>query len=322
MTKRSVDVLMLAGALHPSPLRRQLGMPPLCLPLGDGQTLLTAWLDTLRDGVAGADIQIAVNTKQDAEAIRSLVEIAGIEGAPRVVREPASWRGTGGIIRDLCPDGSGRALLVVEANCLPPASLQSLVGTLDDQTQGVVGTTADDEPTGLYLFEPATLEVIPRIGYFDLKEQLLPALNTSGSRIRAVRVTDRVFRLRDRSSYLQAVRAFAEWRGSTDEFRVSPQATVAASARIFGDSIIEAEVIVEADAVVHDSVLLSGATVERGAVVSRSIVGRGVRIPAAGSILDLVAGESGLESLAGFTGSAVPSTQITEHSRDAIGSMS
>jgi hypothetical protein len=304
--KRSLEVLMLAGALHPPPLRQQLGIPVVCLPLGVRGNLLTAWLEALAEALDAPIVQIAVNSEEDAQAIRTVIDEKGVHGSTRVVAEPASWRGTGGLVRDLCRDDPDRGIVVVEAHCLPPASLGDLVQSLGGGTQGVVATTDDDEPAGLYVFDQTALKPIPAIGYFDLKEQLLPALNRRGCQIRAVRVTDRVFRIRDRASYLQAIRAIAERHGEASGLWRSPEANIAPSARIAGHCIVEPQVVVKEGAVVHDSVLLSGAIVEEKAVVSRSVVAPGVRVPAGSTVIDRVASDRGSAALAGLAGGGSP----------------
>ena len=306
MTTRSFDVLMLAGALHPSPLRQQLGIPVICLPLGVRGKLLTAWLDALTEALDAPIVQIAVNSEEDAHAIRPMIDEKGVNGSTRVVVEPASWRGTGGLLRDLYPGDPDRGIMVVEANCLPPASLDGLLQALDDGTQGAVATTDDAEPAGLYIFDQTALEAIPPIGYFDLKEQLLPALSRRGYQIRAAPVTDRVIRIRDRVSYLQAIRATAERHGTAALLGRSPEANIAPSARIVGNCIIEPQVVVKEGAVIQDSVLLSGAIVEEKTVVSRSVVAPGVRVPAGSTVIDRVAGDRGSAALAGLAGGSSP----------------
>jgi hypothetical protein len=297
---------MLAGALHPPPLRQQLGMPVVCLPLGVCGKLLTAWTDALGEALDAPIVQIAVNSEEDAQTLRTTIDEQGVNGSARVVAEPASWRGTGGLIRDLCRDDPDRGIMVVEAHCLPPASLDGLLQALDDSTHGVVATTDDEEPAGLYVFDQTALKPIPAIGYFDLKEQLLPALNRRGCQIRAVRITDRVFRIRDRASYLQAIRAIAERHGEGSGLWRSPEADIAPSARIAGHCIVEQQVVVKEGAVVHDSVLLSGAIVEEKAVVSRSVVAPGVRVAAGSKVVDRVAGDRGSAALAGLVGGGSP----------------
>jgi len=66
---RSFTVVMLGGALNPSPLQAQLRMPPLCLPMGRHGSLAGAWLATIATTEGCAHIRIVVNTEEDAQAI-------------------------------------------------------------------------------------------------------------------------------------------------------------------------------------------------------------------------------------------------------------
>ncbi|MCH7646278.1 MAG: biotin/lipoyl-binding protein, partial [Nitrospinae bacterium] len=205
----------------------------------------------------GREVRIVVNTEADALAIRGLERPRHISNRSRpeivVVAEPTSWRGTGGLLgdmsRDISPDN---VVVLIETNCLPPPSLEPLLRALEDgETMGVVGAGTDHEPAGIYAFDHAAISLIPEIGYYDLKEQLLPALNGIGRPVRLARMTERIIRLRDRSGYLQAVQVSLQ-RGGPDgpRSRCSPLATVSPLARIAGRCIIERGVVVEADAVV------------------------------------------------------------------------
>ena len=277
---RSYTVVMLAGGLQPSPLMRQLEIPLLCLPLGPQGTLLGAWLATIGRTPGCTDVRIVVNTENDAQTIRCLgdTDVPDNGADVAISTEPASWRGTGGLLRDLTRDVSGDSVVVaVEAHCLPPASLEPLLqGLEDDETDAVVGAGPDSEPAGLYAFKGDAISSIPSLGYFDLKEQLFPNLSDRGRPARLVRMGRRVIRVRERSGYLAAVRASLAETGP----RCSPQATVSPLARIAGPCIIEPDAVIEAGAVVNESVVLAGALVCRRAVVSRSVVARGAVIAA------------------------------------------
>ena len=286
--ERSYTVIMLAGGLRPPPLMRQLEIPLLCLPLGPQGTLLGAWLAAIGRTPGCTDVRIVVNTDNDAQAIRGLDDFDVPDNGAQVAvsAEPASWRGTGGLLRDLTRDGSADGVVVaVEAHCLPPASLEPLLqGLDDDETDAVVGAGPDSEPAGLYAFKSEAINSIPSVGYIDLKEQLFPTLSERGRPARIVKMGRRVIRVRERSGYLRAVRASL---GETWP-RCSGQATVSPSARIAGPCIIEAEAVIEAGSVVNESVVLAGALVGPEAVVSRSIVAPGAVIVAGRQLVDAI----------------------------------
>ena len=289
MSRRST-VVMLAGALHPSPLQQQLNLPPLCLPVSWHGTLLDAWLRTIRRSAGCERVCVVVNTEDDARLVRQRADACHGSGqnSPqvRVMAEPAAWRGSAGLVRDLSREVSPEGIVVVlEAHCLPAESLEPLLQALDGQSDAVVGADGDAEAAGMYAFRPGAIDLIPTIGYFDLKEQLLPALSRHGGRVRLVQITERVIRVRDRSGYLQAVRMSL---GAGDRIRRSENATVSTSARIVGSCIIEPGVVIEDGVVIHDSVVLTGAVVQRRAVMSRSITAPFAKVPAASRVIESI----------------------------------
>jgi len=282
--ERSAIVLILAGGLRPAPLQQELGVPPLRLPLGRKGTLLDRWIRTIHSAGRCREIRIVVNNGHDADFLRRVVDRgdAALPGVS-IVTQPVAWRGAGGVLRDLSSDVSAADFVIaVESSCLPPPSLEPVLDALADGATAVVGASSDNEPAGVYGFHRSVIEDIPAIGYYDLKEQLLPTLHKQGHPARLVRLADRVHRIRDRPGYLRAVRA-SLGDGANGDGRpwCSALARVSPEARIMGCSILEDNVVVESGAVVHDSVILAGAVVQRGAVVSRSIVGPGAKVAAA-----------------------------------------
>jgi NDP-sugar pyrophosphorylase family protein len=131
-----------------------------------------------------------------------------------------------------------------------------------------------DEPAGVYAFSRETLDLVPRIGYFDLKEQFLPAMSKAEQRVMTARLGDSVHRIRDLSSYLNAVKqSMMIESGQQAATRIAPRASVSGSAVLDGVCVVEHGAVVEDGAVVHDSVILWGATVGGGSVVSGSVIG-------------------------------------------------
>ncbi len=281
---RSAVVIMLACGLRPAPLQQQLGVPPLRLPVGREGTLLDWWIRTIQSTGRCREVRIVVNNVRE-------FEFAGQDDVLRpriIISEPASWRGPGGIVRDASSDlDPDDVVLVVEASCLPPPSLVPILDALADGATAVVGAGADDEPAGVYGFDRRVIEQIPAVGFYDLKEQLFPALCDAGDPARLVRLGGRVRRIRDRTTYFRAVRASLTSGANGDSGpRCSPQATISPEAWILGCSIIEGGVVVEKGAVVHDSVVMAGAVIHRDAIVSRCVVGPGAKMLSARRVVD------------------------------------
>jgi len=298
----TVRVIMLAGALRTPALRRQTGLPALCLPLATDVTLLTRWFDAFSSINVERDVHCVVRTEDDARLVRRHAEsLARGRCEPvRVMTEPASWRGTAGIVEDVASNvADDGVIIVVEANTLAPDSLLPLVDSLDPHAQGVVGVCGE-EPNGIYAFRRSVFRRVPVIGYFDLKEQLLPALHENGDRVRPAPFEFPVRRVRDRAGYLDAVRAVVE----SGRPGVSPLARIEPGARIAGACLIDPGAAVEAGAIVHDSVVLRGARIGADAVVSECVVSPNARVESGARIVrDVVAAEA-IPLRAGASGAA------------------
>jgi len=280
MERRLIAVL-LAGLLRPSPLREGIDLPGLCLPLGAKGSLLDAWLNVLRRVPGLYDIRIAVNGRADHATVSKLVA-ASLSADPanarfeiKTIAEQTSWRGTTGLVRDVTEDAQpGDLILVIEAHCLPPDSVRPVIDRLPSNRAGVIGISGLDQPAGVYLLRIEAVRITPKIGYMDFKEQFLPKLDEEGMRLSTARLSDRLVRLWDRKSYLEAVHISLDGgRGKDGVSRVASQASVSSSAALDGFCIVEPGAVVEDGAVVQDSVVLAGATVGGGAIVSQTIVG-------------------------------------------------
>ncbi len=280
----SFTALILAGGIRRSELSAQLGRPVLCLPVTRTQTVLDAWLAALANIGDCQSIRIVVSEQDDATQIRhSLEDVAesrpGIEHV-QVIVEPARWRGTGGTIQDVVADVSERELfLMVEGSCLPPPWLERLFEPLGADGICSIGIGDESEPAGVYAFKGEVLTLFPSVGYFDVKEQLLPMLYEGGRGARAVKVADHVTRLRERMGYLDAVSRMSGQQMVNDA-RDEARRRVSTSAVVSATSLVEADVVIEDDAIVHDSVVMTGAVIRAGAVVKRSVVGSNVEITA------------------------------------------
>jgi hypothetical protein len=315
-------VIILAGALRPSPLRQALDIPVLLLPMSPGRTLLDVWLEAIRTQVINSSqvrcVKIVVSSEADGVALQAAlgVELGGVSGADRrvkdpqikslgcpieVVVDPDRWRGPGGLVYDITrssgvfplpevrdADGAtagGGRVLVVEGACLPPAiagrcgGLASLLDRSVAHHAGVIGSTPSGEPAGMYLFTSEALKVIPPVGFFDLKEQLLPGLYARGMPVAVRSVLDCTVRVRDNESYLQAVARVAERAGKRPPVMVSPTARIDPAAHVLGPALVDDRASIADSAIVHESVVLAGARIGSGAVVSRSIIGPSVQVP-------------------------------------------
>ncbi len=198
LSRRYVLVL-LAGALHPSPLRRQLDVPVLELPLARDRTMLDAWLETIAKTAAPiARLVIVVSSQKDAQSMRELVESRQAlakaaweaSGSKRqsptpappceisVMIDPEQWRGPAGLLRDIATASElsdesrirteasdtsttdGTLFVCAEAAVLPPRNLDPLLVRRADPTiAGAIG--AAHGRTGTRGWKDVTTELRP-----------------------------------------------------------------------------------------------------------------------------------------------------------------
>ncbi len=281
----SFTSIILAGGIRRPQLSAQLGMPVLCLPVSRADTVLSAWLRSLSAAGDCQSVRIVVSDENDARQIRQHLDELSVSQTERadvqVILEPAKWRGTGGTLQDVVADvDEGELLLMVEGSCLPPVSLDLLFEPLASKGICTVGIGDHSEPAGAYAFKREVLSLFPSVGYFDVKEQLLPKLYDHGRGARAVKVTDHVVRLRGRVGYLEAVSRVAGQGQMVGDGCDRDWSRVSSSAMVSATSLIGADVVIEDGAVIHDSVVMTGSVVRSGAIVRRSVVGSNAEIRA------------------------------------------
>ncbi|MCL4211574.1 MAG: hypothetical protein HRU76_14775 [Phycisphaeraceae bacterium] len=268
---RHVKVIMLTGAMRPSPLQSAIGRPVASLPLGDGCALFDAWLKALKSVGHPIDLIVATNLDQEIPALRELAREAAAR-APwvrsiEVVRDPRDWRGSAGVVRDLLNPRleDDDTIMVVEAGCLPPASLKQALETRTGSTWVVVGATSGLAPAGVFACGMEALREAPDVGYCDLKEQLIPRLIRRGVDVRAAIVAEELIRLRDLDSYLRAVSAWSR-QGRVDDRREDRPW------RELGACVVEDGAEIDIGVILKDTVVLRGARVGAAAVLNGCLV--------------------------------------------------
>ena len=132
------------------------------------------------------------------------------------------------------------------------------------------------------------MERVPKVGYYDLKEQLIPALAQAGHAIRPVSLMPRHIRMGDLEGWLAAIRFMGGG--------VHPDAQVATDVRMEGTVCVLKQASIEPGASIRDSMIMEGACVESEAVVARSVVGPGMKIKKGNRIIDGILMNTYLES--------------------------
>lgn len=277
----SAAVLLLAGGLRMSELHETLRIPALCLPLRSDWVLLDAWLHVVRTIPNARRIRIVVNHECDATAITRVLEQRSatlLDLDIKTIVDPDPWRGPAGLVRDVAQRLGADTVIAAEASCMPPTDLSELFNRLMPDSSGLSISGHACEPAGVFVLTWEAIKHIPNIGYYDIKEQLLPTLYNRGNPLGAVETGQEVHRLRHREGYLRAIAATR--RNGVAGAPVAHSSRIDPDAKIVGTCLIENNVIIEPGAVVHDSVILAHSIIERNAVVSQSVVGVGGHVGA------------------------------------------
>ncbi len=175
-------------------------------------------------------------------------------------------------------------VLVVDASASPAIRLGSLFDVAHESVAGVVGASDLGRYCGCLLIRREWLEVIPRVGFVDLREQFLGTVIERGGRVRCASVATRALRLNTRESWLKSVAAWERLVG-----RVDPKPETWAGYQRHGDCAVQRGALVAGSRIVS-SVVLDNAIVEPGACVARSIICPGAVVRSGEVMVDCVVG--------------------------------
>jgi len=218
--------------------------------------------------------------------------------------------GTAGCIREAVSDGTEALLMVFPASIVCPPDIDVLIKAhrdgQSDLTVMLNPCDADNtnigQASGIYVCDPCILEHIPKAGYFDIKEGLIPKMLLAGRSVHAAKLSSHAGNFRNRQEYLCAVSNYLEkvpklnedlkplknsdsrdlWMA--DNARIDPEAringpviimdsaTVSSGAIVLGPAIIGANAAVGQDSVVINSVLWDGVKVGSNSRIRRCVV--------------------------------------------------
>jgi len=279
--------LLLAGGLKPSPLVAQTGESVLDLYLKPDATVLSLWLDRIEEIASHAPSPVvhvahgaSTPAPNDAPARRRGFRL-------RIEEDRQEFRGPAGAFKDACGDYPADSMvLVVEAARYVAGDLSPMLAEhVKNGADITVGCNPDNSPAGVFLIRCKTLELVPHIGFMDLKEQWLGKAVEAGLSVRIHRLGGFYsYELRTREDFLGAARA--AW----GLFNATPARP--AGVHLNGNSAAEKSlpetVEVGDDAVIVDSVIMPGARIGKNAVVARSIVCPAGVVSEGASVVDAV----------------------------------
>ena len=218
--------------------------------------------------------------------------------------------GTAGCIRDAAGDETDALYLVFSAGIICPPVIDVLIKAhRDGQSELTVmfnpankNGKLQGEPAGIYVCETSILEHIPKAGYFDIKEGLIPEMLRAGKTIHATTLSNHTGNFRDRQGYLFGLANYLSGRPKLDSelkerkdagsqnvwiaanARVDPEAQIcgptvvmsgahiSSGAVVLGPAVLGKNVTVGADSVVVNSVLWDGAQVGSNCQIRRCVL--------------------------------------------------
>jgi hypothetical protein len=265
-------LILLAGSVRPSPFAAALGRSILDLPLGEGKTILSQWIDEAaelaRPRATALPLRVVADARLPAPASGHGTEAIRLS----VETEQVQYRGTAGLLADLCagyPDD--QCVLVANAAQVPRVPLAEQAEMLAAEVAEVaVLCPRDGVPSHLMLLTCGVLREVPPVGFIDLKEQFLPKVSAK-ARVRPVFLEQAGSpSIRTLHGYIATLRDRQLRRGGRH-----PEADPYAETWAPAFNIVEEGAEVSAGARLYDAVVLAGARVAEGATVVRSVVAPG-----------------------------------------------
>ena len=226
--------------------------------------------------------------------------------------------GTAGCIRQAADAEDDVLLLVFPANMVSPPDIDALIAAHNDGKSDltvVLNPTSknggsDAEAAEIYICEPAVLKYIPKAGFCDIKESLIPAIIQAGGTVHAATLPKPVGNFRDRAGYLTAIADYLAdgkdgqislpagrhhgskeiWLAGSAKVDPSVQivghvvimdnASISEKATIFGPTVVGRNVTIGKNTLVENSVLWDGSSVGRNCEVRSCIMDHQATVPA------------------------------------------
>jgi NDP-sugar pyrophosphorylase family protein len=253
-----------------------------------------SWLDS--HGIR----EVAVCGNRETRALQSRLAGHVPEKMTAVYHEDAMPRGAAGSTRDAALATDADTFVVADATSVPSLDLRDLLRAHRTSGASVTvavhaerrsnGNPALHVPSGIYVFDRAAFEHVPPVGFFDIKEHLIPRLYAAGTAVVPYESDAPTPRVLDASTYMSVNEWMVEHlidRGQEHggyarrgRSLVHREAFIAADAALEGAVLVAPGARVLSGAVVigpasigRDSTISNGVLVSRSAVWRRSVIG-------------------------------------------------
>jgi exosortase len=300
--RKTMKVVILAGGCDFGRSELAASLPTALWPVA-GKPALQLLLDSLAEqGITEAVVCSNGQSSMLAESVHvPLLSCQSEKAGPMKVefRDETLPVGTAGAIRDAARGDKESVFFIFPAAIVCPPKIEVL---LSAHRQGESDLTvmfnpgcgpgsrgesdqAVGDPCGIYVCNGSVLEHIPKAGYFDIKEGLIPEMLRAGKSVHAAVLPNHAGNFRGRSEYLDAICGYLQSRAVPDI--VHPAARICGpviimdgvcisdGAVIIGPTVLGRNVSVGKDAVVVGSVIWDGAQLGPNCRVQRCLIGRG-----------------------------------------------
>ena len=282
----AVTAIILVGGPGNSMLRSLVDEPVCVLPIPGHSSLITAWLKTISQLDVVSNTAILTGREEDRARINQEASSWQSEhvGAVSLLHDRTEHRGTAGTLLDFLGEFPNQNdVLVIEGTTTPPENPHQLFDArfVSDEVAGVLGRTTTSEPAGMMLLKRRVIDLVPEIGFFDLKEQLLPRVLERGYTILIQPITERTIRLSSPENYFECTKLLgARLKSNRPEGPwIHEKATVHPEA-VIGVNVMVAEgARVDPGAVLEEAIVLHDAHIGTEALVVRSVVPPGTKVP-------------------------------------------
>jgi len=311
-SKQNIKAVILAG-------NRDFGRCPLAshLPTPLWPVVGKPVLEHLLTSLASQGIKQAVICfNSDSSLLRQSIQADG-RVELQFLDEPLPV-GTAGCIRDIVDDETKSLFVVFSANIISPPKIDVLINAHRNGSSDLTvmfnpslqNSNSPVEPAEIYVCESSVLEHIPKEGYCDIKEGLIPEMLLAGKTIHTAILPKPVGNFRDPQGYLRAIANYlanepklhsdlklrkqsdSQTIWMADSVNIDPSvriygpvaildgAYISEGAVIFGPTIVGRNVYISKDSIVANSVLWDDAQIGPNCEIQRCIVDYHTAVPA------------------------------------------
>lgn len=284
---KRIKAVILAGSRKFGRCPLAARLPTALWPVADRSVLERLLTHLVRHGIK----QAVICCDNDSETIRQSVRhISEIELS---FLDEALPLGTAGSLRQVAQDEPDALLLVLHVGLVFPPPIGEVImkhHRYKSDLSVVLHPELDrdeleSESAGIYLCESPILDFIPKEGYCDIKETLIPALLKAGKKVSVIRLARSVESFRDWTGYMRAIAVYLDSANKGDidlplkkshdsgDVWISPTARIDETARIYGPVVIGAGTHVGKDAVICGGVMIGrNVTIDQKSLVADSVI--------------------------------------------------